>query len=53
MISSGEISLAKTLLQNDMPDVYTQNVKIRALIDALQFIAYIETKDIEAAISFS
>jgi hypothetical protein len=53
MISSGEIERAKALLVNELPDIYKQSVKVRALIDALQFIAYIDNKDIQGAIEFS
>ena len=36
-----------------MPDAYSQSVKIRGILDTLQFLSFIEEFEVEKAIEFS
>lgn len=53
MISAGEITQARQFLKESLPELYLKTIAVRALIDALEFIAYIADKELEKAVTFS
>ena len=53
MIQSGEIEEARTHLKQRFPKLYEQNISVRAFLDGLAFIEFIDEGDMQGAIDFA